>query len=363
MNILFLTKENNGGGLVTHVINLANILEEKGNRSIVVGPLVNGNRGRFKALKCKYIPLSLSTKNLFEFYKNIQILKTVVKEEKIDIIHSHNRIASVYAQIINMQTGVPFIWTLHLNNIPSNPISRMLTFHGEKVVVVSSDIIDFCVKKLKIKRDDIVVGYNGVWEKEYMSFAENKKKIIRDKYGIKRNQKVIVLLCRLDPVKQHKIVIEALEKINSDKEFVVLFTGESMVPGYKEELKNLVKKKGLNDYIKFVGYVNPVEILNVSDLFVLPSVNEGFSISMIEAFLLQVPVVRTRTGGYKDVKNCIITMDGVDDLRRILKSFLNDELETEDIIERGYKFAMKNCTCDAMAEKILSVYNEILKAK
>ena len=363
MNILFLTKENNGGGLVTHVINLANILEEKGNRSIVIGPLANGNRERFNALRCKYIPLSLGSKNLFEFYKNVQILKTIVKEEKIDIIHSHNRVASVYAQIINMQTGVPFVWTLHLNNIPSNPISRMLTFYGEKVIVVSSDIIHFCVKKLKINRNDIVVGYNGVYEKEYMSFSEDEKKKIREKYGLKRNQKVIVLLCRLDPIKQHKIVIEALERIKSDKEYVVLFTGESMVSGYKEELRNLVTKKGLDDYIKFVGYVNPVEILNVSDLFVLPSSNEGFPISMIEAFLLKVPVVRTRTGGYKDVKNCIIAMDGVDDLREILQRFLNEKLETEDIVKRGYKFAIKNCSCDAMAEKVLSVYNEILKVK
>lgn len=363
MNILFLTKENNGGGLVTHVINLANIIEKRGNTSIVIGPLVNGNKERFKDLNCKYIPLSLGTKNLFKFIRNTQILKKVVVEEKIDIIHSHNRVASVYAQIINMQTGIPFVWTLHLNNIPSNPISRMLTFYGEKVIVVSSDIIYFCVKKLKIKRNDIVVGYNGVYEKEYISFSEDKKKIIREKYGIKKNQKVIVLLCRLDPIKQHKIVIEALNGIKSDKEFVVLFTGESMVPGYKEELKRLVTKNGLDDYIKFVGYVNPVEILNISDLFVLPSGNEGFPISMIEAFLLHVPVVRTRTGGYKDVKKSIIAMDGVDDLREVLKRFLNDELETEDIVERGYKFAIKNCTCDAMAEKVLSVYEEILKVK
>lgn len=360
MNILFLTKENNGGGLVTHIINLANTLTEKGNKAVVIGPLANGKKGRFEALNCEYISMSLNTKNPVLFRKNIQILKTIVKNKKIHIIHSHNRVTSVYAQLLSKQTGVPFVWTLHLNHIPSNPVSRILTFYGKKAIVVSSDMVSFCVEKLKIRQEDVVVGYNGVYEEKYIPFTEAEKEKIRERYGLRAHQKIIVLLCRLDPVKGHKTMVEALEQLKSDKDYVVLFTGESMVPGYKEELKNLVTEKRLDDHIQFVGYVNPVEILNISDLFVLPSHNEGFSISMIEAFLLRVPVIRTRTGGYEDVKNCIIAMDGAEDLREELERFLDNKLETKDMVERGYAFAMKNCTCNAMAEKVLSIYNEVL---
>ena len=250
-----------------------------------------------------------------------------------------------------------------MNNIPSSPISRMLTFYGKKAIVVSSDIVPFCVEKLGIKREDIVVGYNGVYEEKYISFAQDEKKKVRKKYGITEDQKVIVLLCRLDPIKGHEIMIKALEGLESNKDYIVLFAGDSMVAGYKEKLKKLVSEKNLDYHIRFVGYVDPVEILNISDLFVLPSANEGFPISMIEAFLLRVPVIRTRTGGYVDVKDCIIAMDNAEDLREDIKRFLNDELEIKDIVERGYEFAIKNCTCDAMTEKVLSIYNEVIQVK
>lgn len=358
MNVLLLTKENNGGGLVTHVINLANTMKQKGHNVYVVGPLVNGEKERFEAVECEFYPLSLSTKNPLEFRNNLRVLKSLIREKKIDIIHSHNRVASVYARILSTQTEVPFVWTLHLNNIPSDPFSRAMTFHGEKAIAVSSDILHFCERELKIPCEDIVVGYNGVFEEKYKAYSEAEKKIVREKYGVADNQKVIVLLCRLDPIKGHKIMLEAVEKL--DGNYVVLFTGESMVPGYKEELTALVKQKGLEHRIKFVGYVNPIEILNISDLFVLPSENEGFSIGMVEAFLLRVPVIRTRTGGYEDVKDYIIPMDGAEDLSENLKLFLEGTLNVTQQVEGGYRFAMEHCTCNAMTDAVIEIYKGVL---
>lgn len=359
MNVLLLTKENNGGGLVTHVINLANTLKQKGHNVYVIGPLINGEKERFDAIECDFYPLDLSTKNPREFRKNMRIIKTLVRDKSIDMIHSHNRVASVYAQLVSKQTGVSFVWTLHLNNIPANPISRAFTFYGKKAIVVSSDIISFCEVKLKIPRKDIVVGYNGVFEEKYRLYSEDEKKKVREQYRIKAGQKVIVVLSRLDPVKGHKTVISAIEK--ADVDCVALFTGESFTPGYKEKLQEIVKQKRLENKVKFVGYVNPVEVLNISDLFVLPSVNEGFSISMIEAFLLRVPVIRTRTGGYEDVKDFVIPMEGEKDLAQYLKLFMDGKLDINEKVEKGYKFAIKNCTCNAMTDRVLGIYKEVLR--
>lgn len=363
MNVLILTKENNGGGLVTHVINLGNMLRRKGNDVTVAGPLVNGEKKRFEEVECHFEPIDLSTKNPLVFARNIKILTEIIKKRKIDIIHSHNRIASIYAQILWKKTNVPYVWTLHLNNIPSNPISRLLTFHGKKAIVVSSDIIPFCRDKLKIDSDDIVVGYNGVPEERYRQYSDAEKKEIRNRYNIDINAKVIVVLSRLDPVKGHEKVIEAISKITSQSNYIVLFTGESMVRGYKDKLLKQIQEKGVGDKIKFVGYVNPVDILNISDIFLLPSDNEGFPISMIEAFLLHVSVIRTKTGGYEDVKNFIIPMEGTDSLVEILERFLSDQLETKEKLDDGYRFAIENCTCEAMTKRVLEIYEEVLRGK
>lgn len=363
MNILILTKENNGGGLVTHVINLANTLKKKGHNVIVVGPLVDGEKKRFKEIECQFEPMNLSTKNPLEFLKNTKKLIKITKKRKIDIIHSHNRIASIYAQILWKKEKIPFVWTLHLNNIPSNPLSRILTFYGKKVIVVSSDIIPFCRDKLKINPADIAVGYNGVPEDKYRVYTDTEKEEIRNRYKINKDEKVIVVLSRLDPIKGHEKVIEAVSKIKTQSNYVILFTGESMVRGYKEALKKLIVEKGVKDKIKFVGHVNPVDILNISDIFLLPSDNEGFPISMIEAFLLHVPVIRTKTGGYEDVKKFIIPMEGIDSLTEILRKFLSDQMETKENVENGYQFAIENCTCKAMTERVLGIYEEVIGGK
>lgn len=360
MNILILTKENNEGGLVTHVINLANTLKKKGHDVTVIGPLVDGEKKRFEEIECQFEPMDLSTKNPLIFLKNIKTLIAIIKKKKIDIVHSHNRIASIYAQILWKIEKTPYVWTLHLNNIPSNPISRALTFHGKKAIVVSSDIIPFCRDKLKIRQDDIVVGYNGVFEEKYRQYTEVEKEKIREKYKISDNEKVIVVLTRLDPIKGHKKVIEAVSRLTTQQKYVVLFTGESMVEGYKEELQKLIQKKDVEDRIKFVGHVNPVDIINISDIFLLPSDNEGFSISMIESFLLHVPVIRTKTGGYEDVKDYIVPMDHVEDLSDDLRLFLDGKLDVKEKVEGGYKFAIENCTCNAMSDKVLQIYHEVL---
>lgn len=363
MNVLILTKENNGGGLVTHVINLGNTLRWKENDVTVAGPLVNGEKKRFEEVECHFEPIDFATRNPLVFLKNIKTLTEIIRKRKIDIIHSHNRITSIYAQILWKKINVPYVWTLHLNNIPSNPISRILTFHGKKAIVVGSDTIQFCRDKLNIDSDDIVVGYNGVPEERYRKYSDTEKVEIMKKYKIDIEAKVIVVLSRLDPVKGHEKVIEAVSKIETQSDYVVLFTGESSVKGYKEKLLKQIQEKGVEDRIKFVGYVNPVDVLNISDIFLLPSDNEGFPISMIEAFLLHVPVIRTKTGGYEDVRNFVIPMEGTDSLVEILDKFLKGQLETKEKVEKGYRFAIENCTCSAMAERVLDIYKEVLGGK
>ena len=358
MNILLLNNENNGGGLLTHFVYLANMLKQKGHSVYVIRPLANGEKGRFEGLG-EYYPLDLSAKNPMKFRKNLQVIKSIIRDKKIDIMHTHNRMASIYAQLAYRQTGIPFVWTLHLNNIPSDPVHRLLTFHGKKAIVVGSELIPFCTNHLKIPREEIAVVYNGVFEDAYREYSEEKKNRIREQYRVAENQKVIVLLSRLVPVKGHKTMISAAAKVEGD--YVILFTGESMEPGYKEELQEMIRHKGLEDKIRFIGYVNPVDVLNISDLFVLPSENEGFGISMIESFFMHVPVIRTRTGGYEDVKEFVIPMENEKDLAENLKLFMEGKLDMREKVEKGYQFAVENCTCSAMVDKVIEIYGEALR--
>lgn len=364
MNILIITKENNQGGLVTHIINLANTLTEKGQHVVVMGPMENGQIKRFAELQCKYIPMNFATKSIPEVVKNIKRIRIIIRKEKIEIIHSHNRITSVYAKWVCKREKIPFIWTLHLNNIPCNLFWRKMTFYGQKTIVVGTDLIPFCENKLKIPRRDIVVSYNGIYPERYYTYSKEDKLKLKRKWGIEEDDRVIVVLSRLDPVKGHKKVIDAVEKLKAVLPSIslkVLFTGTSMVKGYKKELEEEIRSKGLQKQFVFTNHVNPVDVLNISELFVLPSDNEGFSISIVEAFLMYVPVIRTKAGGYEDVKDFCYIMDDPEDLAIFIKHFLTGDIDYKSKVEGAYKFAMDNCTCSIMSEKVLSIYQKVKK--
>lgn len=360
MNILLLTKDNNSGGLGTHVINLGNGLIEKGHNVYIAGPLDKDKTiGRYDSFNGSYLEVNFGSKSLLTHYKNLKKLLKITKVYKLDIIHSHNRITSIYAKLINMINHIPFLWTLHLNNIPSDFIHRHLTFYGEKAVVVSNDLKSFCINKLGIPNDKIHISYNGVYKQDYEQLDEVTINLKKREWNIKPEDKVICILGRIDPVKGHKILLEALSKLNYNN-YKVLFAGQELDSAYKHSLEAFIQENRMTQRVEFVGYVKPRDILGISDLMVLPSKNEGFAIVVIESFLMKIPVFRTKTGGYNDVKEYCDGFDTIEELITLLNSFFSDKYIDNNKIENAYEFAIQKCTVESMVDDVENVYKEIL---
>lgn len=363
MKIMLLTKYNNQGGVVAHIVGLANELTIQGHNVVVCAPLLSdGGKGLYENLNCKFIAINFSTKNPFHIFKNLKKLVRFANS-RIDIIHSHNRSTSIYAQVISTFTKIPYVWTMHSGVIPSDFIHRISTFYGRKAICVSTDVKKFANKELKIPEKNIEVILNGIDEKTYIRRSDEKIKQLREDLKLHDKDRVIVLLSRLDPKKGHLKAIDALNKCNKKKNIKIIFTGESSVPGYKEMLLERIALFGMEDNFMFVGYVNPVDILSIADLSILPSDLEGFPYSVIESFLLKVPVIRTNTGGYYDVRDYCLLMNNTNDLAEYFEKFIDGQLDTDCMVRRAYEFANINCTCRVMTNKILGVYEWVILNK
>jgi glycosyltransferase involved in cell wall biosynthesis len=261
-----------------------------------------------------------------------------------------------------MLTGINFVWTNHLNSIPSDIIHRKLTFYGKKAITVSSDMVPFLNSKLNINKEDIAVVYNALEKEKYKLPEIEVKKTIRTKFGINASDIVITLLGRLDPVKGHLFLIEAMNKIvlqHPNRNFKLVFTGRGS-DEYKDEMQQLARKYKLNNHIIYTGYTDPAEILSVSDLMVLPSKNEGFPITCVEAFAMKVPVVRTKVGGYSDMKDYCIGVEygDVESLSNAIIEVVTNESLKNNMINNAYSFFNEQLTSDKMARKILKIYGE-----
>jgi glycosyltransferase involved in cell wall biosynthesis len=120
----------------------------------------------------------------------------------------------------------------------------------------------------------------------------------RKKIGFKKKDKIIVTTSRLVEKNAVEDIILSLKYLPKDYHFLCLGVGPLL---YK--LQNLADKEGLYDRVKLIGFVKTKEIpkyLNISNVFVRPSLSEGFGISFIEAMASGVPVVTTPVGGIPD---------------------------------------------------------------
>lgn len=176
----------------------------------------------------------------------------------------------------------------------------------------------------KFKRKKVCVIPNGI--------EIEKFKNIKNKIEFQNNQdKVILFVGSLRPVKGVKYLIMALEKvikIYPNVKLIIIGHGDEY-----SKLLNLVKQLNLNDYVKFEGEISNdrvLEYMSSSDLFVLPSLSEGFPNVILEAMAEGLPIISTNVKGLDEmVKNNINGLlvkpkDPQDIAKKILK-LINDE--------------------------------------
>ena len=141
--------------------------------------------------------------------------------------------------------------------------------------------------------------YNGV---DVESLRKRKVDRIqkRQEIGVEDDCFLIVTAGRLVPVKGYTYLVAALAQVITEIPNIrLVFLGDGELRG---ELSGQVKTLGLEKQVLFLGMRNDVpEIISCSDLFVLPSINEGFGVVLLEAMAMKCPIVATNVGGVPEV--------------------------------------------------------------
>ena len=99
----------------------------------------------------------------------------------------------------------------------------------------------------------------------------------------------------------------------------------------------------------------------MSDLSVLPSLEEGFAIVSIESFLMKKLHIRTKTAGYRDMRDCCIGVEIGDDvqLQRAIEEWLDGKNYTE-LINHAYQVVFQRFTIDKMVDRVFNIYQDAI---
>lgn len=361
MNILMASKIFVNSGVASHIKILSSELVARGH-TVYITSSDNLHKDFCAEKGIEFFQCSFSLSPI-SFFIQLRKLRAFLVEKNIDMVHCHHRTCGVYMRMLSALTGVPFVWSNHLDDIPCGWIHRKTTFYGSKVICVSSHLKRFCMQQLRIPEKDIEVIIHGVTPSEY-AIQDEYVADFKEKHGI-RDEKIIGLFARMAPMKDHACLIDALALMRKEdlvKTKTVLFGGTE--GEYVDRLKEKISQLGLEDHIIFEGYVTPGQALSLSDITVLPSVKEGFGIVSIESFLMKKPHIRTKTAGYEDIQEGCIGFDVGDSeaLSKELAAFAQGK-DYSKLIQKAYDLFWEKCTVERMTEHIEKVYTEACAKK
>ncbi|TFG38016.1 MAG: glycosyltransferase [Candidatus Aminicenantes bacterium] len=232
-------------------------------------------------------------------------LAKLLKERNISILHTHNwsvfcegMTAAVLARIpvrvhtVHGDFGVyPKGISYRFKEFIRHAVESLLTRATVKIVAVSDDVRRMVCEKLYINPRKIVIVNNGVdvCEKESFDFRRNAEDV-----GGKREH-IIVSVGRLAEVKNVPMLLHAVSKVDVPFPFRLLLLGDGPE---RKNLQQIASDLGISDKVEFLGNRLDVRaILKGSELFVLASMYEGISMSILEAMAMGLPVVATNVGG------------------------------------------------------------------
>lgn len=316
-----------------------------------------------------YHEVAVSDYPLFEYqpYETELTSKMVdvVKYEKLDLLHVHYAIPHASAaymarQILRSQgINIPFITTLHGTDItlvgkdPSfEPVITFCINESDAVTAVSESLRQSTYEHFETTRQINVIP-NFIVPSEHQN---DDYKQIRCKYA-SPEERIICHVSNFRKVKRVEDVVAVFSKVNEKIPSRLILVGDGPE---RYSIEKLCRQYNLCDRVTFLGKVRDTShVLEIADLFILPSETESFGLAALEAMAVGVPVISSNAGGIPEVNTHGVTgfLSNVGDIEDMAKNAItilasDESLNTfkKSALERAYDFHL---------EKILPMYEKL----
>jgi glycosyltransferase involved in cell wall biosynthesis len=237
---------------------------------------------------------------------NFRLIRHAVAES--DLVHCYglynliSPIASFIANrchrpLLNEPLGMypPRARSRIVKGIFNSLITRPMLRRSSLVVAASENEANDLRRIAEARR--IVVRRNGIDLSEFSQLPSGRA--LRNRWAIGPDQRVVVYLGRISPIKNLKQLVVAFDAVRQSN-VRLLLVGPLSEPSYEKELRRIIHERGLEGSVFLTGPVygeDQKAVFDLADLVVLPSVNESFGNAAAEAVAAGVPVLLTETCG------------------------------------------------------------------
>jgi len=230
---------------------------------------------------------------------------------------------------------------------------------ADGIQILSSELYNY-IPKLNIDANKVFVITRGVDTELFK--PRNDRGSLRAELGIKADDIVILYVGRLDPVKGVNYLLQAAKEIIPDyKNLKFLIVGDGSL-----RIEYEVFSKSFSENIIFTGFREDTPaLMNISDIFVLPSLSEGAANVVMEASASGLPVIATEVGEVPRIvldgkTGILVKPKDIDGLVNALKKLIDNPLLAKEMEEAGRKRMEEEYSWDIICKKIENAYQEVI---
>jgi glycosyltransferase involved in cell wall biosynthesis len=302
-------------------------------------------------------------------------LVPMLLKENPDVIHAHGYqfFTSDAAAIASKIKRRPLILTLHGFPRGFTKLTHKTYFHliGKKTLAAAKKIIAVSnavareFKVIGVQEEQLSMIPNGIDLEEFKHMPDEKN--FKERVNIKENEKMALSIGRLEEVKGFHHLIRALARIRERTAPIKLVIAGPEF-NYGQQLRKLVAEMKIEDKVIFYGPVDgreKLEALAATDIAIVSSIYEGFSIFLLEAMAAGKPIIATKTGVaqelIKDGKNGFLISPGnVEELSERIIEILNNN-QVSSLMGQESRNTVNAFDWKRIAEQVISVYNQSIK--
>jgi N-acetyl-alpha-D-glucosaminyl L-malate synthase BshA len=312
-----------------------------------------------------YHEVEMSTYPLFEFPLYSMALTSkmveVARYEKLDLVHAHYAIPHATSALLAKQ-------------ILRGDLKIVTTLHGTDITLVGQEPSFEPLMKFSIESSDVVTSVSEFLKRETCITYGVEKDIIAipnfidtdvfhptDSKNLKKllapnGEKILIHVSNFRAVKRVKDAIKAFKIVldaGVKAKFLLVGDGPD-----RAECEALARELGIWQQTRFLGkQAELASILSVSDIFIIPSGNESFGLSALEAMACGVPVISSDVGGLSEVNvdgetGYIVKVKDVDALAEKMIVLFTDK----NLHSKMSKAALHHATTNFTKEQIVPIY-------
>jgi glycosyltransferase involved in cell wall biosynthesis len=373
-NVLFIIDSFEQGGSERQAMQLLTQLHASGECRVHLACLQNRGSLRAEADQLGIGEIHEYALNSFydlNFVKQLRRLVHFIKENEIDVVHTHCFYTNIFGMTGAFLAGVRARVTSKGETdgfrTPMQKRAERAAFRLSHRVIANCLVVQSQLIREGVSPSKIIQHYNGL-DLDRLKVRDGlRREEALAEFKLPTDRRYMSIVANLrNPVKDHPMFLRAAARVRAavpDAGFAIAGEGELM-----DGLRELAGQLGIQDDVFFLGRCDRVaDLLFASDIGVLSSKAEGFANAILEYMAAGLPVVATDVGGAREAiaeGETGYTVASGDDQKmaeRIIE-LLNDPKRARAMGNRGKSFVAERFSCDRHLQNTLELYDELLSA-